>query len=229
MIFILRAILIQNINFDMFTGIIEEIGIVKFVQKGNRSSKITIAAGKILEDIKVGDSINTDGVCLTVTSFTTDHFMADIMPESMDRSNFRTLKSGNRVNLERAIRLSDRLGGHLVNGHIDDTGTILKIRKDENAVWLTISSEKQGLKYIVEKGSIAIDGISLTVAHVDYNSFEVSIIPHTQSVTSLLSKTTGDVVNIEYDIIAKYIEKLANENKGQGKLDMNFLAEQGFL
>lgn len=213
----------------MFTGIIEEIGIVKFVRKGSRSSKITVSAVKILEDIKAGDSINTDGVCLTVTSFTTDHFTSDIMPESMNRSSFRTLKPGNRVNLERAIRLSDRLGGHLVSGHIDDTGTILKILKDENAVWLTISAGKQWLKYIVEKGSVAIDGISLTVAHVDHNSFSISIIPHTQLVTSLLSKTTGDVVNIECDIIAKYIEKLVDENKGQGKLDMNFLAEQGFL
>jgi len=213
----------------MFTGIIEEIGIVKFVQKGNRSSIITIAAGKILEDIKVGDSINTDGVCLTVTSFTTDHFKADIMPESMERSGFRKLTTGSPVNLERAIRLSDRLGGHLVSGHIDDTGMIVQIRKDDNAVWLTISADKQVLKYIVEKGSVAIDGVSLTVAHVDGNSFSVSIIPHTQTVTSLRSKNTGDVVNIECDIIAKYVEKLAGENKKQGKLDLNFLAEQGFL
>jgi riboflavin synthase len=213
----------------MFTGIIEEIGIIKFVQKGGRSSKVTISAMDILNDIKVGDSINTDGVCLTVTSFTKDHFTADIMPESMERSSFRKLNPGNPVNLERAIRLNDRLGGHLVSGHIDDTGTILQIRKDDNAVWLTISADKQVLRYIVEKGSVAIDGVSLTVAHVDDTTFSVSIIPHTQTVTSLRSKKTGDTVNIECDIIAKYIEKLAGENNKQGKLDLNFLAEQGFL
>jgi riboflavin synthase len=213
----------------MFTGIIEEIGTIKLVRKAGRSSDIAISAMKILEDIKVGDSINTDGVCLTVTSFTTDHFSADIMPESMDRSSFRTIKSGHKVNLERSVRLNDRLGGHIVSGHIDDTGTIVQIRKDENAVLLTISAEKKELKYIVEKGSVAINGVSLTVVGVDTNSFSVSIIPHTQIVTSLLSKTTGDIVNIECDIIAKYIEKFTYENKGAGKLDMNFLAEQGFL
>lgn len=213
----------------MFTGIIEEIGTVKFIRKGSRSSNIIISAAKILEDIKVGDSINTDGVCLTVTSFTGEHFTSDIMPESMDRSSFRTLHPGSRVNLERAVRLNDRLGGHLVSGHIDDTGSIIQIRRDENAVWLTISAQKKWMKYIVEKGSVAIDGISLTVASVAPDSFNVSIIPHTQSGTSLLFKTTGDMVNIEYDIIAKYIEKLAYENKGKGNLDMNFLAEQGFL
>lgn len=213
----------------MFTGLIEETGTVKFVRKSGRSSTIIISALKILEDMKVGDSINVDGVCLTVTSFTPDHFTADIMPESMDRSSFRTVKPGNRVNLERALRLGDRLGGHLVSGHIDDTGTILQIRKDENAIWLTISSDKQWLKYIVEKGSVVIDGVSLTVVNVGHDSFNVSIIPHTRGVTTLLSKTTGDIVNIECDIIAKYIENLIHENSGQGKLDMNFLAEKGFL
>jgi riboflavin synthase len=219
----------QKIKFDMFTGIIEETGIIEFLQKGSRSSKIGVSASKILEDIKVGDSINTDGVCLTVTSVNNGHFTADIMPESMDRSSFAAMKTGTRVNLERAVRLSDRLGGHLVSGHIDCTGTILKTRKDENALWLTISSEKQGLRYIVEKGSVAIDGVSLTVTSVENSSFSVSIIPHTLSVTSFLFKRTGDVVNIEFDIIAKYVEKLANGNHLKGKVDMDFLAEQGFL
>jgi riboflavin synthase len=213
----------------MFTGIIEEIGVVKSVRKGNRSSEIIISAGKIPEDIKTGDSINTNGVCLTVTSFTTDQFSADIMPESMERSAFRIVKPGNHVNLERAVRLSDRLGGHLVSGHIDDTGTIREIRKDENAVWLKITAEKNVLRYIAEKGSIAIDGVSLTVARVEAGSFDVSIIPFTQTATTLTSKKTGDIVNIECDIIAKYVERLVGEKKTEGKINLNFLSEHGFI
>jgi riboflavin synthase len=213
----------------MFTGIIEEIGVVKSVLKSSRSSKLEITAGKIPGDMKVGDSINTDGVCLTVTSFTKDHFTADVMPESMERSGLGKLKPGSRVNLERAIRLSDRLSGHLVSGHIDGTGIISRTRRDENAIWLTVATDGKWTRYMVEKGSVAVDGVSLTIARMDAGSFEVSVIPHTQSETTLTSKNTGDTVNIECDMIGKYIEKMMNGNKGQGKLDMNFLAEQGFL
>ena len=211
----------------MFTGIIEEKGIIKSIHSGGRSSRIVISASKILEDMKIGDSINTDGVCLTVTEFSTSSFTVDVMPETMFRSTFGKLKPGSMVNLERALTLSGRLGGHIVNGHIDGTGIVKSIRKDENATWLSITAEEPILRYIVEKGSVAIDGISLTVAKVDRQSFEVSLIPHTQAETTIRTKKTGDAVNIECDIIGKYIEKLGSS--GKGKIDIGFLTENGFV
>jgi len=210
----------------MFTGIIEEKGIIKSIRAEGKSSRMVISAGKVLEDLKTGDSINTDGVCLTVTEFTSTSFTVDVMPETMLRSTFGKLKPGVRVNLERALRLSDRLGGHIVSGHIDGTGILDRIRKDENAVWLSVVADKPVLRYIVEKGSIAIDGISLTVVKVDHHAFEVSVIPYTQAETTILSKKAGDSVNIECDIIGKYIEKLGSY--GKGKIDIDFLAENGF-
>jgi riboflavin synthase len=211
----------------MFTGIIEETGIVKSIRTEGRSARITISAEKVLEDMKVGDSINTNGVCLTVTEFSSSAFTIDVMPETMQRTTFAKLRSGSRVNLERALRLTDRLGGHIVSGHIDGTGILEKIREDENAVWLSVSGEPGILRYIVEKGSVAIDGISLTVVKVSQRSFEVSIIPHTQTETAILLKKTGDTVNIECDIIGKYVEKLSS--KKSDKVDLNFLAEHGFI
>jgi riboflavin synthase len=211
----------------VFTGIIEEKGIIKSIRAGGRSSTMVISAVKVLEDIKTGDSINTDGVCLTVTEFSPASFTVDVMPETMQRSAFAKLKPGSSVNLERALRLSDRLGGHIVSGHIDGTGVIERIRKDENAVVLSIVAEEPVLRYIVEKGSVAIDGISLTVVKVDRRSVEVSVIPHTLAETTILEKKTGDAVNIECDIIGKYVEKLGSTERG--KIDMNFLAENGFV
>jgi riboflavin synthase len=211
----------------MFTGIIEEKGIIKSIRTAGRTARISVSANKVLEGLKVGDSINTDGVCLTVTEFSSSSFTVDVMPETMLRSTFTDLRSGNSVNLERALRLSDRLGGHIVSGHIDGTGIIDRIRQDENAVWLLIKAEEPVLKYIVDKGSVAIDGISLTVVKTDNRTFEVSIIPHTQSETTLLTKKTGDKVNIECDILGKYVEKLSGKN--DRKMDMNFLAENGFV
>jgi riboflavin synthase len=211
----------------MFTGIIEEKGIVKNIRAGGRSSRIVISASKIPADLKIGDSINTDGVCLTVTEFSPTSFTVDVMPETMLRSTFGKLKPGSHVNLERALLLSDRLGGHLVNGHIDGTGIISRIRKDENAVWLSITAENPILRYIVEKGSVAIDGISLTVVNVDRHSFEVSVIPHTQAETTILTKKTGNAVNIECDIIGKYVEKLGSP--GKEIIDIDFLAQNGFI
>jgi riboflavin synthase len=213
----------------MFTGIIEETGTIRSLKTGSRSSAMTISAKKVLEDVRTGDSINVDGVCLTVVTFTLDSFTVDMMPETMSRSAFSDAKAGRPVNLERALRLSDRLGGHIVSGHIDDTGRITRIRNDENAVWFTVSVPAALLKYIVEKGSVAIDGISLTVASTTESSFEVSVIPHTQSVTTLLKKRTGDRVNIECDVIAKYLENLIPGGDPKKTLDMNFLAEQGFI
>jgi riboflavin synthase len=211
----------------MFTGIIEEKGIIKSIRTAGRTARISVSANKVLEGLKVGDSINTDGVCLTVTEFSSSSFTVDVMPETMLRSTFTDLRSGNSVNLERALRLSDRLGGHIVSGHIDGTGIIDRIRQDENAVWLLVKAEEPILKYIVDKGSVAIDGISLTVVKTDKRTFEVSIIPHTQSETTLLTKKTGDKVNIECDILGKYVEKLSGKN--DRKMDMNFLAENGFV
>ena len=209
----------------MFTGIIEEKGVVKSIRRVGRSSQIVITASKIIEDMKAGDSINTDGVCLTVTEFTQSSFTLDVMPETMLRSTVGKLKPGSSVNLERALRLTDRLGGHIVSGHIDGTGILERIRKDDTAVRLMITATESILRYIVEKGSVAIDGVSLTVVSVDRHAFEVSLIPFTQAEATVLSKKAGDAVNIECDIIGKYVEKLASANK----VDMNFLAENGFV
>lgn len=211
----------------MFTGIIEEKGIIKSIRTTGRSARAIISANKVLEELKVGDSINTDGVCLTVTECSSSSFTVDVMPETMLRTTFAKLKPGSCINLERAMRLSDRLGGHIVSGHIDGTGVLDRIKKDENAVWLSITAEEQILKYIVEKGSVAVDGISLTVVKIDNRAFEVSVIPHTQSETTILLKKIGDTVNIECDILGKYVEKLSRIN--DRKMDLNFLAKNGFV
>lgn len=216
----------------MFTGLIEEIGIVKKVVTGSKSAQIEIQGKKILEDVKVGDSIATNGVCLTVISFTGTTFTVDVMPETIRRSNLKNLKNGSKVNLERALRLSDRLGGHIVSGHIDDTGIITEFTEEENATWVTIKVNKSIIKYIINKGSVAIDGTSLTVASVDEETFKVSIIPLTKDKTILLSKRVGDDVNIECDVVGKYIEKLIkNEEKEENQssnITMDFLRKHGF-
>ena len=167
----------------MFTGIVEEIGTVRQVVRGTRSSHFVIAADKVLNDTKIGDSICTSGVCLTVTNMGKDYFEADVMAETMRRSKLGSLSQGSRVNLERALSLQTRLGGHIVSGHIDGTGTITRMEREDNAVWVTVTAEPTVLKYIIEKGSITIDGISLTVAYVDDTCFRVSIIPHTAEET----------------------------------------------
>lgn len=192
----------------MFTGIIEEIGSVKRVSVGGKSGSIEIAAKKVLEGTKVGDSIAVNGVCLTVTSLGFSSFTADVMAETLRRSSLGSLSLGNGVNLERAMAADGRFGGHLVSGHIDGTGTISKMQKEENAVWVHIQANSEILNLIVEKGSIAIDGISLTVAGVSDSEFSVSVIPHTAKETTLLSKKAGDTVNLENDIIGKYVQKL---------------------
>jgi riboflavin synthase len=218
----------------MFTGLVEEIGIIESVSKGPKSSKIRIKAKEVIEGVKLGDSIATNGVCLTVTSFDATGFTVDVMAESIRRSNLSTAASGERVNLERALRLGDRLGGHMVSGHIDGMGKIESYEQEDNAVWITISASPALLRYIVEKGSVAIDGVSLTVAYVDKNVFKVSIIPHTKDMTTLLVKRVGDSVNLECDVIGKYVEKLLgirNDDGDVGKsdIDMDFLSEHGFV
>ena len=219
----------------MFTGLIEEIGEIRSTTKTGNGIVLTIKAKKVLEGLKVGDSISTNGVCLTVTSFTKNSFQVDVMAETIRKSNLYLLSSGDAVNLERAMKLGERLGGHMVSGHIDDTGEIIGYEEESNAVWVTILPKKRLLRYIIEKGSVAIDGISLTVAFVDERMFKVSIIPHTKACTTLLKKKLGSIVNLECDMVGKYIEKLM-QIEGQtiyceaeeSKIDMEMLKENGF-
>lgn len=219
----------------MFTGIIEELGTVTAVHKNTASAVLHIGCSKILSDIHLGDSIAVNGVCLTVTNFDEKGFSADVMHETLNRSSLGKLTPGSRVNLERAMEAGGRFGGHIVSGHIDGTGTVSKIQRDDNAVWYTINCDERLLKYIIEKGSIAIDGISLTVARLDSRSFSVSIIPHTLSETILADKKPGDIVNLENDCIGKYVERLlsfgdtsAAPAKKESNITAAFLAEHGF-
>lgn len=201
----------------MFTGIVEEVGSVIAVRKGAHSAVLEIRADQILEDVHRGDSIAVNGVCLTVTSFQKNHFTADVMHETLNRSSLSDVKPGKRVNLERAMLAGGRFGGHMVSGHIDGTGRIVETWKDDNAIWYTIQTSHRLLRYIVEKGSIAIDGISLTVAKVGTTDFSVSIIPHTAQVTTLGERKRGDLVNLETDLIGKYVERLLTTGNGDNE------------
>lgn len=212
----------------MFTGIIEEIGKVKAIRRGSRSVVLDIEARRVLEGTRVGDSIATNGVCLTVTGIGGNGFSADVMPETLHRSSLGALRPGDRVNLERALCLNSRLGGHLVAGHVDGVGTVSDRVQDDNAVWLTVAAAPEILRYVIEKGSIAIDGVSLTVAYVDDAVLKVSVIPHTQEETTLLDRRIGDRVNLENDMIAKYVEKLMGASGKQGGLTLEFLQTNGF-
>ena len=205
----------------MFTGIVEEKGAVKSIRRGRHSAVITVSAKKVLQDTVPGDSIAVNGICLTVTSLGPGWFTADVMHETLSRSSLSDAAVGTFVNLERAMAADGRFGGHIVSGHVDGTGVIREIRRDDNAVWFTVSAPGNIMKYIVEKGSVAIDGISLTVATVRDGSFDVSVIPHTLGLTVLGDRCRGDVVNLENDIIGKYVAKLMNyspdspeDNKG---------------
>lgn len=215
----------------MFTGLIEETGKILNIERGSKSCILKIGCSYVLENSKVGDSIAVNGVCLTVTTLGNSYFTADVMPETLNRSSLGQLSTGFAVNLERAMPAQGRFGGHIVSGHIDGTGKILTIEKEDNAVWYTISAEPGILRYVVEKGSIAIDGISLTVAAVDASGFKVSIIPHTQAVTALHGKKSGDIVNLECDILGKYVEKLLKPSETEAKpagITEAFLREFGF-
>jgi riboflavin synthase len=227
----------------MFTGIIEEIGHVASIKRGAKSVVLTIKAKEVMEGTKLGDSIAVNGVCLTVTSLTAAGFMADVMHESMERSSLSKLKIGDAVNLERAMLAGGRFGGHIVSGHIDGMGKIEKIRQDDNAYWYKITASSEIINCIVMKGSITIDGISLTVAGLDDTSFSVSIIPHTRANTILANRKVGDLVNLENDIVGKYIQRFcagarldAGADNGSGSkkisetgLSMEMLAMNGFL
>ncbi|AKA70601.1 riboflavin synthase [Clostridium scatologenes] len=217
----------------MFTGIIEEVGRILSVSKGINSAQINIEAKKVLEDVKLGDSIAVNGVCLTVTSFKHNSFTVDVMPETIRRSSLNNLKKGSLVNLERALALGERLGGHIVSGHIDCTGKIANIKNEDIATWITLEVPDDALRYIVLKGSVTIDGVSLTVAEVNEKSFSVSLIPHTKGETTLYEKNLGEDVNIECDLIGKYVERLVfmkqKEEKKESKITEAMLREAGFM
>ena len=210
----------------MFTGIIEEVGKIKNIQ-GGTNYKLTIGASKILEDIHLGDSIAVNGICLTAISWDNSSFTVDVMRETLERTSLHKLRAGSFVNLERALAANGRFGGHIVSGHIDGTGEIINIRLDANAVWYKIKTSEKIMEFIIEKGSIAIDGISLTVAKVDRSAFYVSVIPHTLENTILLSKKPGDIVNLENDIVGKYIKSFTDKNSNS-TLCESFLKSHGF-
>ena len=219
----------------MFTGIIEEIGLIRSVIPGSRSGEISISAKKVLEGTRVGDSIAVNGVCLTVTRLVSGGFTADVMPETLSRTNLGSLHSGDGVNLERAMAADDRFGGHIVSGHIDGTGEIISMIPDENAVRIRVKASPAVLAFIIEKGSICIDGISLTVTDVSDNDFGVSVIPHTASQTTLMNKRPGDTVNLENDVVGKYVARLMGFEKTErpaenthSHITLEFLQENGF-
>lgn len=203
------------------------MGCVKALHRGAKSFALEVEANVVMQGTAVGDSIAVNGVCLTVTRVLDGGFSADVMPETVSRTALSKLRPGSPVNLERALSLQTRLGGHIVSGHIDGTGRITDRRQDDTALWLTVECDTRLLRYIVEKGSIAIEGVSLTVARVDDRSFSVSLIPHTQAVTTLHNARVGDLVNLENDVIAKYVEKLLG--RAPQKDIMDRLRENGFI
>ncbi|WP_097004249.1 riboflavin synthase [Lacrimispora amygdalina] len=215
----------------MFTGIIEETGVLKKVHKGAHSALLTLQGDVIFDDLEIGDSVSVNGVCLTVSGLSSHTFQADVMHETLNRSCLGRLHSGDFVNLERAMAADGRFGGHIVSGHIDGIGTITSVRRDDNAIWYTIAAEERILRYIVEKGSIALDGISLTVASVNNTEFRISAIPHTVKSTTLSYKKAGDPVNLENDLIGKYMEKLllpVPDKPQSGGITREFLAKSGY-
>lgn len=222
----------------MFTGLIEEIGIVNHIKQHGEVMLLTIKGKKVLEQIAIGDSIAVNGVCLTVTSYTNNHFTADVMPETFRKSSLSHLSSGHAVNLERAMQAGGRFGGHIVQGHVDGIATIVSKVIDGNAIVIELQlSSQENMRYMLRKGSITIDGISLTIVDTSDHSVKVSVIPHTLQQTALQYKKAGDIVNIEADIIGKYVDHLMNfrseregrAGKASSSLSTAFLAEHGFL
>ena len=217
----------------MFTGLVEELGKVRSVSRGTHSIRLTISAKKVLTDVKIGDSIAVDGVCLTVTDFNAISFTADIMPETFDRTTLSQLKPGRAVNLERTLRVGDRLGGHIVSGHVDATGVIVTITPQDNANILRISCPDELRAFFIPQGSVAVDGVSLTIVACGDSWFSVSLIPHTWDITALSDKKPSDRVNIETDVLGKYIHRMIGVSKrstaGKKAIEPDFLAKHGFL
>ena len=216
----------------MFTGIVEEVGSIVSIRRGSRSATLKIQGKEIFSDIKLGDSIAVNGICLTVTEFSGNVFSTDATPETIDRTSLSLLSTGSPVNLERAMSAAGRFGGHIVTGHIDGTAVVSDIRKDDNAVIIRFTCSAEQMEGIIEKGSVTIDGISLTVASVENNSFTVSVIPHTGKETTLLSRKRGDLVNIETDVIGKYVAKFIGRTETKtpapSRITEEYLRERGF-
>lgn len=216
----------------MFTGLIEDLGEIRALRKGTDSVRLTVATAIPMEEIHLGDSIAVNGICLTVISAAGGTFTADVSPETVQCTTLSELATGSIVNLERALRLSDRLGGHIVTGHVDAVATVAERRQDGNAIRLAFRLPPEANRYLVAKGSVAIDGISLTVNTVNDEGFSVAVIPHTLSRTTLMNKGSGDRVNIETDILGKYVERLfggRSADSPPSPVDFDFLAKHGFL
>ena len=215
----------------MFTGIVEEIGTVSAIRPGSNSLQLSIRCSKVLSDVKNGDSLAVNGVCLTVSDFSSNQFTADVMPETVKATTLQALRTGSFVNLERAMAANGRFGGHIVSGHVDGTGEIVAVRQKENAIYMEINVAADLLRYFIPKGSVTVDGTSLTVFEVTQKGFIISLIPVTQEDSIVGRKRTGDRVNVECDMFAKYIERLMTINKGNptGGLTMDTLAASGFL
>ena len=221
----------------MFTGIIEGSGTISGIKRSGQSRRMAINADAELKNTKIGDSIAVNGACLTVVSFSGRRFEVDLSPETVAKTTLGHVKIGDRVNLERALRISDRIDGHLVSGHIDAIGTIKSRKTQENAIVITFNVPKSVSYYIIKKGSVAVDGISLTVNECDHESFQVSIIPHTAKLTTLAFKKISDSVNVETDMIGKYVERFVTHSKASGNdqdpekssVDMQFLGKTGFI
>ena len=217
----------------MFTGLVEELGKVKGMIHGASSVKLTISASLVIEDMKIGDSIAVNGTCLTVVAFGDTWFTADVMPETVKSTVLASFTMGDIVNLERTMKVGDRFGGHIVSGHVDGVGVIIQKEKNDNAIIVKVKAGTEVMRYIVKKGSITIDGISLTIVEYDQDWFTVSLIPHSAAMTTLGFKKVGNRVNLEADVIGKYVEKLLGlqvpqaENK-TSKLNANFLQQHGF-
>lgn len=216
----------------MFTGIIEELGKVVSLKRGSQAAVLTIEGNIIFDDLKLGDSVAVNGVCLTVSHMSGNIFQADVMNETFHRSSLGSLQKGDYVNLERAMAADGRFGGHMVAGHIDAVGELTGKKKDDNAVWFTIKVPPQVMRYCVEKGSIALDGISLTIAKLGEDTISVSMIPHTMEHTNFAAKKTGDWINLENDMVGKYVEKLLQTPKEKEKktsgITMETLLQAGF-
>ncbi|PIC86644.1 riboflavin synthase [Sporosarcina sp. P20a] len=214
----------------MFTGIIEEIGLVQQIQPGAQSMTLTISASLVLTDVRVGDSIAVNGVCLTVKSFSKDRFAADVMPETVSSTSLRQLATGSPVNLERALAANGRLGGHFVTGHVDGIATIRDKRTVDNALYIRLSLPQGYNPYLLHKGSIALDGTSLTIFEVKDTDITISLIPHSQEMTVIAKKQVGDIVNFECDMLAKYVENMLRKRLDTDQtMSKDFLQQHGFM
>ena len=217
----------------MFTGIIEEMGVVKTLTKGGQGCTLTVLAKTVLEDLSAGDSIAVSGVCMTVIGFESGEFRVDVSPETMKLTTLGALQSGEPLNLERSMRLNDRLSGHLVTGHVDGLGAVRERRQEANGLHLFIETPREVLRYCVAKGSVTVDGVSLTINELADEALRVTIIPHTARVTTLGLKRTGDLVNLESDILGKYIDRLLQDRteipRPEIKIDRDYLARRGLL